>query len=457
MSTSTSASSSFSSALTSSAMPSSTSSLSISLASTTSESSSSSHTTSSSSISIIPSSTSSSTLPSSISSSTTTQGPSTSTSQTISSRTTEPSTTLSSTFSSSPAPSPTPTSPTPGPISATTPIPTTTTHATNIHSASGVLTETTVTSIFTTTSNGQVVTITEVSVSQTLSPNKSNSKDDSFFQNTGAVAGVFVVVGLAAASIFLWILFALRRRRRTRRLEHDTAVSATLAAAGFHRTPLDDDDENENANGSRRSRFGSPEVEMHNRTSSGFASTIPSGARTSAYFDSPQPDDPDAFNPYRDYVVDTPPAASGTNPPFFNGFHRDRTSSGEHTHDHSASGSYEPLLASYYRQEQAASLPVLPSATSPPNPPPRNPLRLSDAGRSPPLGVLSKTLPDIVPAEAKSTESIGDDRLDPGLRQRMNEETDSASQRDLKDEEDYSRPVLGVRNLPNASEASQEA
>ncbi|KAG6842233.1 hypothetical protein C0991_000203 [Blastosporella zonata] len=351
------------------------------------------------------------------------------------------------------------------------PTSTSTVRATNVPS-DGVLTSTTVTSIFTTTSNGQVVTITEVSVSQTLSPNKSNSTDNPFFRNTGAVAGVFVVVGLAAASILLWILFALRRRRRTRRLEHDTAVSATLAAAGFHRTPLDDDDDNENVNGSRRSRFGSPEVEMHHRTSSGLISTTPSGARTSAYMDSPHPDDPDAFNPYRDYVVEGP-TTSGSNPPpsaFHNGSYRDRTpSGGEHAHGHSASGSYEPLLASYYRQAQASSSPALvpgPSPPSPPSPPPRNPLRLSDAGRrSPPLSVLAKILPEVSPKEPKTNvddssvyaESVADDRLDPGLRQRMNVETDRASQRDLRDEEDYSRPVLGVRNLPTASEASQES
>ncbi|KAG6911986.1 hypothetical protein DXG01_000234 [Tephrocybe rancida] len=279
----------------------------------------------------------------------------------------------------------------------------------------------------------------------------------SFFQNTGAVAGVFVVVGLAAASILLWILFALRRRRRTRRLEHDTAVSATLAAAGFHRTPLDDDDDNENATGSRRSRFGSPEVEMHHRTSSGLLSSTPSAARTSAYMDSPHPDDPDTFNPYRDYVLETPPASGGIPPPsaFQNGPYRDRTSSGgEHNHAHSASGSYEPLLAAYYRQADAASSPALAPG---PTPPPRNPLRLSDAGRrSPPLGVLAKTLPDVVPGEPKakgedsslhSKEIVADDRLDPDLRQRMNVETDRASQRDFRDEEDYSRPVLGVSRI----------
>ena len=64
-----------------------------------------------------------------------------------------------------------------------------------------------------------------------------------FFRNKGAVAGVFVIVGLAAASIVLFIFFYVRRRRRTQRLEHDAAVASTLAAAGYNRRPLDDDDE----------------------------------------------------------------------------------------------------------------------------------------------------------------------------------------------------------------------
>lgn len=281
-----------------------------------------------------------------------------------------------------------------------------------------------------------------------------------------------MVVGLAAASIFLWILFAVRRRRRTRRLEHDTAVSATLAAAGFHRTPLDDDDIN--VDSSRRSRFGSPDVEMNQRSSSGFASSTPSGARTSAYIDSPHPDDPDPFNPYHDYVV--PPNAAGapgSNPPpvaFFVGPYRDRNGSGSaggdrvvsHSASHSA-GSYEPLLSSYYRP--AASSPAL-APSRPPSPPPRNPQRLSDAGRAPPLVVLSAHPPlptrgenDVASGASSlySENSVGDDRLDPGLRQRMNVETDHASERDFRDEEDYSRPVLGVRNLPDAaSQVSRE-
>ena len=63
-----------------------------------------------------------------------------------------------------------------------------------------------------------------------------------FFHNTGAVAGVFLIVGLAAATICLWIFFFIRRRRRRRRIEHASEVSATLAAAGYNRAPIDDED-----------------------------------------------------------------------------------------------------------------------------------------------------------------------------------------------------------------------
>jgi hypothetical protein len=45
--------------------------------------------------------------------------------------------------------------------------------------------------------------------------------------------------------------------------------------------------------------------------------------------------------------------------------------------------------------------------------------------------------------------STGDDRLDPALRQRLKDETQSAFQRDLHDDEDYSRRVLGVRYFFN--------
>ena len=73
----------------------------------------------------------------------------------------------------------------------------------------------------------------------------------SFFQNKGAVTGVFVVVGLAATAIVFFILFWFRRRRKTRRLDHDTAVAATLAEHGFGRQSLIDADDNHPMNDPR--------------------------------------------------------------------------------------------------------------------------------------------------------------------------------------------------------------
>jgi hypothetical protein len=260
------------------------------------------------------------------------------------------------------------------------------------------------------------------------------------------VAGVFVLVGLAAASILLWIFFAVRRRRRTQRLEHDTAVSATLAAAGFHRAPLDDDDDP--GMGSRRSHFGSPDVLAYQRRSSsglGMGSNPSAGRLSAAYLDNPPlnggPED--GYNSYTDYVV--PPgardgyvSANRASPPpmaFHMGAYHDRLSSGSggdilrHSASHSG-GSYEPLLVNY-RQ------PTPPNVRSP-TPPPRNPKRLSDAAmKQPPV-------PGFRPVSASSSvyssESTGDDRLDPGLRQRIGD-GDS-----VRDDEDYSRPVLGVRH-----------
>jgi hypothetical protein len=51
-----------------------------------------------------------------------------------------------------------------------------------------------------------------------------------------------LIVGLGAATICLWIFFFIRRRRRRRRIEHESAVSASLAAAGYNREPIDDED-----------------------------------------------------------------------------------------------------------------------------------------------------------------------------------------------------------------------
>lgn len=275
----------------------------------------------------------------------------------------------------------------------------------------------------------------------------------SFFKNTGAVAGVFVLVGLTISSILLWILFAIRRRRRTQREDRDSAVSATLAAAGLHRSPLEDDDDLHPAP-SHRSNYGTPDPEMNQRSSSGFAVNTPSSAlsaaRISTYQDSPNQDDithQDPFNPYADYGTanrDGYVYGRNTSPPPVAFHNRDRhnssTSAGDYIASHSTSGSYEPLLAAYYRTASDASSPLPPQ--SPPTPPPRNPQRVSDAAKSLP-SVVSGNLenPDnLSPSTESGFHNAADDRLDPGLRSRPQDEV-----ADLKDNEDYSRPVLGVR------------
>ncbi|KAF8898774.1 hypothetical protein BD779DRAFT_35731 [Infundibulicybe gibba] len=314
---------------------------------------------------------------------------------------------------------------------------------------------------FTTTStasDGIVVTVTEVGINQTLSPDNNTSKTSSFFRNTGAVAGVFVLVGLAAASILLWIFFAVRRRRRTQRLEHDSAVSASLAAAGFRRHALDDDDDHPP---------GSPDVEMTHRSSSGFlagsSSLSPSaGARTSAYLDSADPDHQEVFNPYTDYVV--PPgstrdayvgARTSTPAPYRE---RSGSSAGDHGISHSAShsvGSYEPLLASYYRQTTGSPNAEVPP---PPSPPAAVPILIQGLEPEPTKGKDGGVKRLSMGSSTYSSDSTGDDRLDPALRRRKHEEDEGASVNDLRDDEDYSRPVLGVRNVPDgASLATRES
>lgn len=227
-----------------------------------------------------------------------------------------------------------------------------------------------------------------------------------FFRNKGAVAGVFLVAGLAAASILLFLFFFIRRRRRTRRLEMDHAMNSALAAHGFTRTPLDGGDDDEG---------GMAEAPRQGSGSFGMAtmSSVPSGGGRppSAYLDDPgagpsnsnarDRDNPD-FDPYAAYgtAVHPPaPSASGLfNTRTREGYAPARTSSppppsapplGQgHNHSHTAStssmgpmlghaqhesaGSFEPLLAA------AGFLPATPDpavTAGPPAVPPRSPKR----------------------------------------------------------------------------------
>ena len=157
-------------------------------------------------------------------------------------------------------------------------------------------------------------------------------------------------------------------------------------------------------------------------------SSIPSAGRTSAVLlDTDY--DPHIFHPYSDYI---PPAKDGRvpSPPFITRPFRPRSSSnsmGENLSGHTPqqSGSHEPLLASYNHASRPSTGGTLP------------PQHLSDASIDPPA--MSDR-----PLSLSSVQysSEGDHRLDPILRQRFQDDADSS--RDLRDEEDYSRPVLGV-------------
>jgi hypothetical protein len=221
-------------------------------------------------------------------------------------------------------------------------------------------------------------------------------------------------------------------------------VSATLAAAGFHRTPLDDEDDP--GTGSRHSKaFGSADVQMRSTSALALATTSSSfpsaGGRTSGY-----QDDAEVYNPYVDYDAGAGPKdAHGLSRPYTppsTAFaeHYRNLSSPEHATGHSAShsgGSYEPLLASF-KQPSPASPASSAAYVQPPTPPPRNPKRLTD---SRPTTATSAPAPEIrrhsSASSIYSSESTsGDERLDPDLRNS-----------DIRDDQDYSRRVLGVRSL----------
>ena len=247
------------------------------------------------------------------------------------------------------------------------------------------------------------------------------------------MAGTFILVGLTATSLLLWFFFFVRRRRRRRWIEHNSAVSATLAAAGLYRTPLDDDEPRHGA---------SPEVEMNERGSSRIGlQSQPSNGRMSNYFDVAEPDNADPFNPYAEFGVPSgnkdgyePARASSPDEHY-----RDRqgsTSTAGFVVGHSASGSYEPLLASYYRQSAASP----PSPTVPLDPLPRN---------------TEQNKEEVPPRESEKSSSVydsedTDNRLDPNIHQRLGGGGggDNASAKEPRDEEDYSRPVLLVRTFP---------
>lgn len=291
-----------------------------------------------------------------------------------------------------------------------------------------------------------------------------------FFKSKGAVAGVFVVVGLAIAAIAAWIFIALRRRRRTRKIESDTAISASLAAAGFKRPALEDEDED-------GFDVRSPSASTH---LGGMTQRSGSGLGTNYDGD---------FNPYvgfgpgrntmeRDGYAPARTSSPPLLPPLPFGISTNHSPSpsdddaaetlrdGGNRHSgngHVSSSSYEPLLANFAAAGVGGS-----SDVTPPTPPARNPQRLTDMlsaspQTSPVLGgfLSKKDEPDRASSEYSSESADHDDRLDPGLKRRVRAEDDErshvASTTDLRDDEDYSRPVLVVRNMTNMSEITDSS
>lgn len=146
----------------------------------------------------------------------------------------------------------------------------------------------TYTSVITVT--GQTTVITAIA---TVDPSGGNSLnnaasqdgDGSFFNNTGAVAGTFIAVGLAAVAMILGGLWFIRRRRRQRALDEDLRVAAGGAGDGgagtsrFH----DDDDEDDfeastNAHGSY-----SPRMTQYSPFSLPAGAAAPSATQQSYY------------------------------------------------------------------------------------------------------------------------------------------------------------------------------
>ncbi|KAJ3750456.1 hypothetical protein DFH05DRAFT_1531921 [Lentinula detonsa] len=352
------------------------------------------------------STTSSTTSSTSTSTSTSTTSTSTSTSTTS---TTSSSTTTSSSSTTTSSSSDTTSSTSTSSTSTSTPTSDTTTNSSG-HTTTTAPSQVTLTS--TSTSDGTVVTITAIGANPTLSTS-SDSGRNSFLQNTPAVAGVSVLAGLAATSIIIFLVFYIRRRRRRARIEHDTAVSATLAAAGFTRKALDDDVDDgpaSTATGRYRDSDGDPFGANRSMShSAGSGGVLEMGQRSSSHlsgrnsaYSANIANPGNGYNPYAEFGHAVPmgpsassptgyppssyvPPGSASGPGYIPVANGERGSPvpghspgpsiggsavlGERGHGHNASaGSYEPLLE---------------SRTAAPTPPPRNPRRLIGSSTQP--------------------------------------------------------------------------
>ncbi|GJJ15998.1 hypothetical protein Clacol_010277, partial [Clathrus columnatus] len=87
-----------------------------------------------------------------------------------------------------------------------------------------------------------VTTFLTLPSSTPISPARENTKQSGFFGNTGAVAGVFAVVGVVALILAFFIITTCVRRRRARRFDREVAEAAA-AAANTTLNPYEDDED----------------------------------------------------------------------------------------------------------------------------------------------------------------------------------------------------------------------
>ncbi|KAI6027184.1 hypothetical protein EDC04DRAFT_2718160 [Pisolithus marmoratus] len=90
-----------------------------------------------------------------------------------------------------------------------------------------------------TTSGGSVYTVVVTSTTTPTSASSNSSGSTSFWDNTGAVVGVFTVVGLIGLALLILIITTAIRRRRAIKFDKEIAAAAADAAATT-RFPFDD-------------------------------------------------------------------------------------------------------------------------------------------------------------------------------------------------------------------------
>ncbi|TXT05937.1 hypothetical protein VHUM_03698 [Vanrija humicola] len=147
--------------------------------------------------------------------------------------------------------------------------------------------------VVTTDPNGNVFTVTHF-VPTTHAPGTESSHGASnFFDNTGAVAGVFVVIGLVVTAIIVTFTFIMLRRRRRQRLDRDVAAAAAAAAAASHSRFDEEDDQ------PSMTQYGG----YYTATNSGHSVDQQGNLHHGYDYEDPS----GGYDPYAAHLVDVPP------------------------------------------------------------------------------------------------------------------------------------------------------